>query len=346
MGRIVVHKKTHIKLANKVASKIGINIFSEEAAHLRGGSVAPDDWKDFPHHYGKESAIRSRIVNSRKALLEGKKEVACSHLGVAFHYLADKWTLMTGSDSRHASWERSIETSMLIDDVGWIIRSSGIPDVDKHEYYSFLQELDCEPVGKDETLRLALLSRPSTWSTPSADLNIAYRICLKIAQSVFSSITPPPEILKQIEEVGERLEKTANKFFYFLWFFVGFMVISFGLGWLLAFNVGAAILLGLVVFPAEFLSLAIFPVKKFSRFENVQHLCSAIIIWKALTFLLPILFIFLIVGFGTSWSSLFYSGLGLFLHWCLSFYLYYKPGADKMGTYVSWYQEPKSSENK
>jgi hypothetical protein len=259
-----VHRETHIKLADHVASKIGIDVSSQEAAYLREGSVAPDDWRDFPHHYGKDSAIRSHIVKSRKAFLENKEEEACYHLGVAFHYLADKWTLMTGSDERHANWERLIEDSAFVEDVNWLIERSDMPPQDKSKYHSFLQKLDHEPLGKDETLQLASLWRPSTWSTPSADLNVAYKICLKIARSVFSSPIPPRDVLKQIEEVGELLERTATRFFYFLWF-VSFAIAGFGVGSLLVVNLWASIALGLALFLIELLSLAMFPVPRTFR---------------------------------------------------------------------------------
>jgi hypothetical protein len=334
-----VHKKTHIKLADQVASKIGLNICSQEAAYLRQGSVVPDDWRDFPHHYGKDSAIRSRIVKSRKALLEDRKDEACYHLGVAFHYLADRWTLMTGSDERHASWEQLIEDSSFVENVNRLIERSDMPAQDKSKYCSFLRKLDYEPLGKDETLQLASLWRPSTWSTPSTDLNVAYKICLKIARSVFSSPIPPPAVLKQIEETGKRLERTANRFFYFLWF-VSFAVAGFGVISLLVVNFWAFMALGLAFLLIELFSMAMFPVQRLSGFKNVQRLCSTIMLWKALTLLLPLFFILLNLYFGIPWTFLFYSSLGFFVQWCLSLYLYYKPGVNRMGTYVTWYKKP------
>ena len=61
-----MRKNTHINLANQIASKTGISLYSEEAANLRGGSIASDKWKDYPHHYGKDGSIRSQIIDSRK----------------------------------------------------------------------------------------------------------------------------------------------------------------------------------------------------------------------------------------------------------------------------------------
>jgi len=332
-------KETHIRLADRVASKIGVGALTLEAAYLRGGSVAPDEWKDFPHHHGKETAIRDRVLRSRKDRLEGREKDACYQLGVAFHYLADRWTLTSGSDARHANWERLIERSGFVDDVRQVIRGVNMPEWDKDRYYSFLDDLNPEPAGEDETLKMASLSRPSGWSSPRIDLNMTYKICLGIARSVFSSITPPSEILKKIEKVGENLERTATKLFYFSWF-VGFMIIAFGFSRLLSLNFGASIVLGLTIFLIEFFSLAMFPLQGFSRFKNVRRLCSTMSLWKFLTFLLPTFFIFLKIGFGIPWLPLFYPCFGFFIQWCLSLYLYYKPGADKMSTYVRWYKEP------
>ena len=342
-------KSTHIRLANRVASRIGIDIDSEEATHLRRGSVAPDEWMDFPHHYGRRSDIKRRILESRKEMLRGDKNQACFNLGVAFHYLADKWTSTRGSDPLHSRWERRMEKSTFVDDVNQMVKVS-IPDKDR--YYSFLQNLNPKPVGKDETLRLGQMSRPegidlvklkrvspSTWSTPSVDLNIAYKVCLGVAESVFSQVTPPHNILMKLEEAGARLEKTATKLFYFAWF-LSFVVMLFGVVlffdssycWLciplLMLDIGLCIL-----------SLPMFPRQRFSKFKNVRHLCSRIVPWQILTVPLP----FIIVYARTICMCLFSCVLGLLIQWCLSFRLYYGSGANKMCTYVSWYNEQDSS---
>jgi len=58
--------KTHIRIANEVVRKLGISKSSIEADRLREGSVTPDKWKDYPHHYDKSGSIREHILEDKK----------------------------------------------------------------------------------------------------------------------------------------------------------------------------------------------------------------------------------------------------------------------------------------
>jgi len=342
-----MRKNTHIRLANQIVSKTGISIYSEEAKYLRGGSIAPDQWKNYPHHYGKEGSIRNQIIKSRKCWLRGEKEDCCFRLGVAFHYLADKWTLMRGSDKRHASWERSIDDSTFVDETNWVVQRSGLSNLEKEQYYSLLEKLEDEPLGKDETLQLACLNRPSHWSDPSIDLNMAYRVCLRTAQSVFSSTTPPIEVQEKMENTGKIMDKMlANRRFQLVWLLTAFMMFG-GITPLFAKNFAISFLLLMALLFFEIYQARMFFLKKLSAFKKIQTVRSIIHAW-----LFMVVPFFVIIGYGILVFasgdlilkvSVLIVGSGIFSQIVLQFgYLYGKMKVHELFTYIDWFNEPQA----
>jgi len=103
-----MQKETHILIANLVSYQLGYDSKGKYAYLLRYSSVLPDIWKDYPHHRGKDNHIKLYLGEARTFFLKGDMDTALMRLGVAFHYIADRWTLMTGSDERHNMWEREI----------------------------------------------------------------------------------------------------------------------------------------------------------------------------------------------------------------------------------------------
>jgi len=178
--------QTHIRIANKILDELGVPISSEQVACLRGGSVAPDAWKDFPHHQGKTSNIKVYVLKARKYFLEENLHESFFFLGVAFHYIQDQWTTISGSDPKHASWEQQIERSSFIQDLEGLIQRIDFPEEQKSEYMRLIDFLSTEIEGKQTTFQLAALYHPR-WGNPTADLNFAFRISLSIAKSVFGS---------------------------------------------------------------------------------------------------------------------------------------------------------------
>ena len=58
--------KTHIRISYKILSKLDIPSATYKANQLREGSIAPDKWKDYPHHHGKSENIKTNILKARK----------------------------------------------------------------------------------------------------------------------------------------------------------------------------------------------------------------------------------------------------------------------------------------
>ena len=181
--------ETHIRIANKVLSEIGVSLYSDEAAYLRGGSVKPDEWKDFPHHRGKTNEIWKYIITARRYYLKGDLPSAYFNLGVAFHYLQDMWTTLSGSDQEHDLWERKIDNSSFLDldDLLNFVKSTSIPEKHQLEYFRIAATLSSEEIeGKEKAKKITALRHPK-WGTPTIDLNFAFRISLSIAKLVLGS---------------------------------------------------------------------------------------------------------------------------------------------------------------
>lgn len=104
--------ETHRRIAKEIAKELRLG--EREASLLETGSTAPDNWADFPHHHGKEKEILDNILEARNLFLENDDE--CYHkLGIALHYLQDRWTLRPRLSDKHTEYEREIDTCPLLD---------------------------------------------------------------------------------------------------------------------------------------------------------------------------------------------------------------------------------------
>jgi hypothetical protein len=190
------------------------------------GSIRPDYWQNFPHHHGKEHQIRKRIVEARRFFINNQKLEAIFSLGIALHYIQDRWVTVPGSDERHVFWEHRIDEAPFVKDMQEMISDERIP-VDarmftqvrnvKKEYVQMTDRLLefhqlCQNNFKGHdgvfaevtTLNLATMGRPSL-GTPIFDLNFAYRVSLLVALSVFGSKTHSA-ISEKLEEIRKLFE--------------------------------------------------------------------------------------------------------------------------------------------
>jgi hypothetical protein len=105
--------ETHRRIAREIAKTL--NLTEREARLLEAGSVAPDQWENFPHHSEKETSIARRILEARRRFVHSDDE--CYHdLGIALHYIEDKWTTRLRPMDKHGQWEASINEQLIIDD--------------------------------------------------------------------------------------------------------------------------------------------------------------------------------------------------------------------------------------
>lgn len=194
---------THLRLANLVALELGLKLDSEECAYLRGGSIEPDKWKDYPHHFAVDYKLKNALLKSRRHFLDGNTKAHLEWLGIAFHYTADKWTLFSGSAVQHANWEDQIDKCKMTQSLNQIL----VENLSTHQellqqYLAISEKLLTASRGKDRTLSLAFQNRPTengtSYSTPEIDFNLAFRVCLTLALSVRSMTTPPNELMKAL----------------------------------------------------------------------------------------------------------------------------------------------------
>jgi len=214
--------KTHIRIANEVLYRLGLSKSTPEANHLREGSIAPDKWKDYPHHEGKSEDIKFRLLNSREFYLKNNLSKAYFNLGVALHYIQDGFTTLTSRSRHHNRWEHQIEQSYFNDNLQYIVDRAFQHDYErKQEYYRYIRILSNDVKGRDDTLQIASMQGPgiSYWQTrrygkPYVDLNFALRASYIIAKSVLSS-KHNPELQKKLYENEEvyqtRLSETETQ---------------------------------------------------------------------------------------------------------------------------------------
>lgn len=269
--------KTHTIIAMYIAQKL--NLEKREGDLLAAGSVSPDSWMNFPHHKDKEFEIVFTILEARKHFLED--DDTCFHdLGIALHYIQDRWTLRPRISEKHTEWERLIDKAVknnrlyTYPQLKEFVNTCTMPSKDIQKYLDFIKkcnlgvktmngelehhfellseghsipkifkgrwklckfELTCKPKltiwqvywakgsGVEEkagfpvsdrwwknewweaelekagfkplrglgakVINFALLERPSDWSTPVHDLNLATWISLEVAKNTF--LKPP-----------------------------------------------------------------------------------------------------------------------------------------------------------
>ena len=169
----------------------------------------PDQWDSFPHNKGKRLRIIENIVKSRILFLEGNVE-SFSCLGIALHYIQDRWTLNPRTGSDYTTWELQENIAKILGEskLEDSIRALRLPSKTEQDYLVLLDKIRRGPDGLDDSevpakgkrafdglcekvVVFALLDRPSTVSHPFLDLNFAYRICLEVSRLVIMPVEEP-----------------------------------------------------------------------------------------------------------------------------------------------------------
>jgi hypothetical protein len=238
---------THSRIALKIAEELGIKERPIQEL-LVNGSCAPDSWYNFPHHQGKEHEIEENIRSARRLFLQNDDE--CYYrLGVALHYIEDRWTLKPRISDKHTEWEKYIDESPIVDDakLRQMMKETSLPSKELKNYEDFLREIKKGLFGtysermheiketinqnQDSLLDLlaktpantefshyvisyALQERPSAWSSPLLDLNFAYRISFEIAKAV---LTIPPKKMANAIEIEQKVMEFPDSYFRHDW---------------------------------------------------------------------------------------------------------------------------------
>ena len=183
--------KTHIRLSYKVFDKLGISLSSQEEKNLKDGVIAPDKWKDYPHHYGTSQKIRKYLTEARRNYLQNNLSRAYFNLGVALHYIQDGYTSLSSKSPKHQSWEKQISESRFVQDLCGTVQYFLSKDRNQIRYYLELERvLSTDPKGRDQTLSVATMVgrvESESWAKPIIDLNFGFRASYVISKSVLGS---------------------------------------------------------------------------------------------------------------------------------------------------------------
>ena len=155
--------KTHIRISNEVLRRLNVNLPSDVYSRFKEGVLVPDQCQDYPHHYGKSSAIESNLQYARLYFLQSNQQEAFYYLGVALHYIQDAYTSIISYDNPnnqewHHNYEQSIEDADFVFDVENTIQYFFKNDSHQlNKYSNIAKELSQNIEGKHETLRVATL---------------------------------------------------------------------------------------------------------------------------------------------------------------------------------------------
>ncbi len=188
--------RTHIRICNEVLRLLNVNLSTDTYSKFKAGILAPDQWQDYPHHYGKSDAIQTNLQHARQHVLQNNQQDAFYHLGVALHYIQDAYTSVISYNSPnshewHRNYEQSIEDSDFVYNVENIIQYLFYNNTHQLEKYSNItSQLSKNVEGKHETLRVAtIVGKTQSQQTGKAkvDLSLALKASLVVMESIISS---------------------------------------------------------------------------------------------------------------------------------------------------------------
>jgi len=197
---------THIKIADTVYDDLIRNRFPDYRQSLRDGSIYPDK-KDFKktHHYDRENDVERNVEKARELRLSGYPEKALFRLGIALHYIQDKWTALDSSSSLHESHEENIDSCEIHPFDFELSGFYPVMDVSNLNKYEQLSKVLETKLGDKKTIfRLINVKKPLE-STAFLDLNIAYRISYRITEMVMDSL--------KSQELKSELEKCHEEYY-------------------------------------------------------------------------------------------------------------------------------------
>jgi len=208
-----MEESTHRRIARKISEELKLG--TREASLLEKGSIAPDIWADFPHHRGKEGEIKNNLLSAIELYFNGDDE-AFHKLGVALHYVEDKWTLRPRTADKHTKYELEIERSKIVDNIqlSAMIKAANFPTKVEKAYLKFLESIGNDNYWFHAPIYFAGLARPAEaaeeFSEPFLDLNLAYRISHRIAQSIIVRLSALlkmfPDASKEFQAIVKVLE--------------------------------------------------------------------------------------------------------------------------------------------
>jgi hypothetical protein len=193
--------KTHKRIILTISEEL--NLSSATTDRLIDGVIAPDRWKDYPHHHGKTRTIQEKLLEARQLFLRDEELIGYYNLGVAFHYIQDAYTSFVWNSRNsikkqewHQKYEQWIDEAYFVNNLENLLKSVYKKDRRQQEYfYQLLKLLSNQIEGKEETFKVATYNPgknryfDSKWGKPVVDLNFAFQVCLALTKSIQGSKT-------------------------------------------------------------------------------------------------------------------------------------------------------------
>jgi hypothetical protein len=173
---------------------------------LRDGSVYPNTLEsDISHHNFRDKDIKELIEQARKHKLENNTEKAIFTLGIALHYIQDRWTSLYKSHEKHDMYEKLITQSTILPrsadlSIYYPVLSENFLHVETLVFEEFEDfSFDYDLTQAEKVIEKALQRKPSE-SSAFLDLNLAYRISYIVARIVLQPIKNPTleEMIKKL----------------------------------------------------------------------------------------------------------------------------------------------------
>ncbi len=213
--------KTHIAISNQALKIVGISLSYEVLSKFKDGIIAPDQWKDYPHHYGKSKTIAANLLRARDYHLRDDLPSTFYYLGVALHYIQDAYTSVISYNSPrnyewHQNYEQSIENTPFVSNIEDNIQYYFRTDYSQlNKYLAIARQLSSNVEGKNPTLALATLVgeyQSTQTGKPIIDRNLALMASVAVIRSVISSTNNSriDDALKQYHRNYENLLREAE----------------------------------------------------------------------------------------------------------------------------------------
>lgn len=159
--------KTHSRISYRISKDLGVTQRRHQSLFAKG-STDPDSWAQFPHHYGKEHEIEENTLRARERFVSND-DSWLYYLGVALHYVQDKWTLRPRMSDKHTEWENRIEQASILEDAGFreYLKDAPLPSKAVNAYLRILEQaVPDETKTKRRSRILAEIKRLANFERP------------------------------------------------------------------------------------------------------------------------------------------------------------------------------------
>jgi hypothetical protein len=195
--------EAHTRTAEKILADFDAYHFRKYEKDLINGIIYPDS-NDPNSHSRREDTIRNCIKKSRERRLDYNPNDSFFYLGMAFHYIQDKWVGLDPDHEDYPHYERVIDKCAILDFGEDLYRYYPVQRQRVLNQFKRIEEvLKTRIKTPEELYSVALMSRPYE-SIAFLDLNLSYRICFRVAEMV---LRPMLNV-----SLNERLTQTHSEY--------------------------------------------------------------------------------------------------------------------------------------